>query len=195
MRFDAGHIIGDLWLIFVLYWFVSALRLNRMRAREPIRQRLSYVLPLIAALAVVNWGDARFSFLGRRFIPGASWIVNAGVLVTAAGIAFAIWARYHIGRYWSGSVSLREGHQLIRRGPYACIRHPIYTGILLASAGTVVALGTYRLLAVFLILLAGFVMKAKREEALLSREFGAAFEEHHRQTGFFLPRLSQRPST
>jgi protein-S-isoprenylcysteine O-methyltransferase Ste14 len=193
MRFDAGHIIGDLWLIFVLYWFVSALRLNRMRAREPIRQRLTYVLPILAALAIVNWGDSQFPFFGRRFIPDANWIVNAGVLITATGIAFAIWARYHIGRFWSGSISLREGHQLIRSGPYARIRHPIYTGILVASAGTVVALGTYRFLAVFFILLAGFVMKAKREEALLSREFGAAFDEHRRQTGFFLPRLSQHP--
>lgn len=193
MRLDAGHIIGDLWLIFVLYWLVSALRLNRMRVREPIRQRLSYVLPLLAAVAIVNWGDSQFPFFGQRFIPRVSWIVDAGVLITAAGIAFAIWARYHIGRFWSASISLREGHQLIRSGPYARIRHPIYTGILLAAAGTALAFGTYRFLVVFFIVLAGFTMKAKREEALLSREFGAAFEEHRRQTGFFLPRLSQPP--
>jgi len=185
----AGRAIVDLWLIFALYWFVSALRLNRMRKREPLLQRLSYVLPLLAALAVVYWGDTQFPFLARRMIPGARWIAGTGIALTAAGIGFAIWARYHIGRYWSGSVSLREGHQLVRSGPYARIRHPIYTGILTGLAGTFVALGTYRELVVFLIIWAGFVMKSCREEALLSGEFGAAFDEHRRQTGFFLPRF------
>jgi protein-S-isoprenylcysteine O-methyltransferase Ste14 len=193
MMRGTGHLIGDLWLIFTLYWFVSAWRVNRMRAREPLLQRLTYVLPVLAALVLVYWGDAQFPFLGRRIIPGVPWIADAGVAITAAGVAFAIWARNHIGRYWSGSVSLREGHQLIRSGPYSRIRHPIYTGILLALVGTVVALGTYRELTILLIVLAGFVVKAKREEALLSREFGAAFDEHRRQTGFFLPRLSPPP--
>jgi protein-S-isoprenylcysteine O-methyltransferase Ste14 len=189
MNFGAGHLLVDLWLIFALYWFVSAFRLNRMRSREPLLQRLTYVLPLLVALAIVYWGDTAFPFLGRRIIPRVWWVADAGVAFTAAGIGFAIWARYHIGRYWSGSVSLREGHQLIRSGPYAWIRHPIYTGILAGLLGGVVALGTYRELVILLIVLAGFVMKAQREEALLSGEFGAAFDEHRRQTGFFLPRF------
>jgi protein-S-isoprenylcysteine O-methyltransferase Ste14 len=101
-----------------------------------------------------------------------------------------MWARIHIGKYWSGSVSLHEGHQLIRTGPYARIRHPIYTGILLALAGVILLDGRYIALAAFALFLAGLTVKAKMEEALLSGEFGAAFDEHRRQTGFFLPRLS-----
>jgi len=105
-------------------------------------------------------------------------------------LAFSIWARQHIGRYWSSSVSIRADHQLIRTGPYARIRHPIYTGILVAVAGTILADGHYAGLAALAIVIAGLSWKASREENLLRREFGPAFEEHKRLTGFFLPRLS-----
>jgi protein-S-isoprenylcysteine O-methyltransferase Ste14 len=105
-------------------------------------------------------------------------------------VAFAIWARHHIGRFWSASVALKTGHELIRSGPYRRIRHPIYTGILLALAGTTLAVGRYRGIVAFAIILASLIRKSKQEEALLAGQFGPAFEEHRRQTGFFLPRLS-----
>ena len=111
-----------------------------------------------------------------------------GALATAAGVAFAIWARRHIGRNWSGQITIRQEHELIRTGPYARIRHPIYTGLLLALLGTAIAIGEYRAIIAFAVIAIGFVVKAKREESLLTKEFGPAFDEHRRQTGFFLPR-------
>ena len=86
-------------------------------------------------------------------------------------------------------MALREGHQLIRTGPYARIRHPIYSGALLALAGTCPLIGTYRAVILFGLILAGFTIKAKKEEALLSGEFGPGFDEHRSHTGFFLPRV------
>jgi len=111
-----------------------------------------------------------------------------GALATAAGVAFAIWARRHIGRNWSGQITIRQEHELIRTGPYARIRHPSYTGLLLALAGTAIAIGEYRAIVAFAVIAIGFVVKAKREESLLTKEFGQAFDEHRQQTGFFLPR-------
>jgi protein-S-isoprenylcysteine O-methyltransferase Ste14 len=105
-------------------------------------------------------------------------------------VAFAISARWHIGGNWSANVTIKEDHKLIRTGPYAHIRHPIYTGILLAALGTVIAIGEYRGLASLVLLTVGFIFKAKRKEDFLSSEFGAAFEEHKRHTEFFLPRFS-----
>ncbi|HYL46878.1 MAG TPA: isoprenylcysteine carboxylmethyltransferase family protein, partial [Candidatus Limnocylindrales bacterium] len=96
----------------------------------------------------------------------------------------------HLGKYWSAEVTIRSGHELIRTGPYAHIRHPIYTGILLALVGTVLVIGEYRALAALAIAVIGFVRKAKKEESFLEGQFGAAFEEHRRLTGFFLPRFS-----
>ena len=87
-------------------------------------------------------------------------------------------------------MQIKEGHELIRSGPYARIRHPIYTGILLATIGTALAIGEYRGLLAVGMLLTGFIRKARKEESFLAAEFGAAFDEHRRRTGFFLPRIS-----
>ena len=158
--------------------------------REPADEQLARFLVLGTAFTLLYSGDPRLGFLNDRLLPYRDWIRALGAGLTVAGVAFAIWARYHIGQYWSGSVSLKAEHKLIRTGPYAHIRHPIYTGILLALAGTTLVIGRYRAVVALVIWLLGFIWKARREEALLSGEFGAAFEEHKRVTGFFLPRFS-----
>lgn len=190
MRLTPHHIVRDLWIVFAVYWLAGSLTVNKMRKREPVLQRLSYVLIVLVGLFLLFGAGARFGFLNRTFVEPQSWIGALAVSLTALGIGFAIWARHHIGRYWSGSVSLREGHQLIRTGPYSHIRHPIYAGILVAVAGTLLLGRRYIDLAAFAVVLLGLTVKAKREEALLAGEFGAAFEEHRRHTGFFLPRFS-----
>jgi len=106
----------------------------------------------------------------------------------AAGVAIAFWARWHLGANWSGVVTLKEGHELIRTGPYRTIRHPIYTGILLAMLGSAIAVGEIRGLLAVAIAWLSFYTKARREESLLTQEFGERFAEHLRRTGMFLPR-------
>ena len=135
-------------------------------------------------------GTFRFGVLSRRFLPDESWIAWLSALLTLVGVLFAIWARYTIGKEWSGEVQIKENHQLIRSGPYAHIRHPIYTGILLSLAGTALAVGEYRAIVGVTLFLIGFVRKAKKEECFLAGEFGSAFDEHRRHTGFFLPRFT-----
>ena len=187
---DPGNLVGAAWLVFVLYWIFASLSVNRIRKRESAGSRFARWAAIIATLVLLNTNSGSVGFLGRRFIPWSPLLPRAGAALTWAGIAFAIWARYHIGRYWSGSVALKVGHELIRTGPYAHIRHPIYTGILLALAGTALAIGRYTALLAFALLLADLIWKSKKEEALLSQEFGPAFEEHRSHTGFFLPRFS-----
>jgi protein-S-isoprenylcysteine O-methyltransferase Ste14 len=190
MYFDWDFAIEAPWVIFLVYWFVASTRVNKMARREPRGALLARILIMVAAFSLLYDEDLRLGVLNRRFIPWTPWIFFAGAALTWAGVAFAIWARYHIGRYWSSTVALRADHQLIRTGPYARIRHPIYTGILLALAGTALAIGRYRAIVAFAILLAGFIWKSRKEEALLAGEFGPAFDEHRRHTGFFLPRFS-----
>ena len=105
-------------------------------------------------------------------------------------MAIAFWARWHLGANWSGVVTLKEGHELIRTGPYRNIRHPIYTGILLALFGTVVATGEVRGLLAVAIAWLSFYWKARREESFLSLEFGEKFAAHAKQTGMFLPKFA-----
>jgi len=188
--FAAGNIIRDAWIIWVVWWVVAAFSVNRMKQREPVFDLVLRWGVMILAFELLFRSNARPGFLNGRFAPHTAAVADAGATITCLGLAFSIWARQHIGRYWSSSVSIRADHQLIRTGPYARIRHPIYTGILVAVAGTILADGHYAGLAALAIVIAGLSWKASREENLLRREFGPAFEEHKRLTGFFLPRLS-----
>ena len=121
-----------------------------------------------AVFALLYSADPRFGALNRRFLPpDPPAIEYAGVALTAAGVGFAIWARAHLGKYWSGDVTIRQEHRLIRSGPYQFIRHPIYSGMLLALVGSVLVIGEYRALLGFAIILLGFVKKARKEESFL----------------------------
>jgi protein-S-isoprenylcysteine O-methyltransferase Ste14 len=190
MELNAGNVIEAAWIIWIVWWLVAATRLNAMKKREPASEWLLRWILMVVAFELLFRSGAYLGDLNNRFVPRNTLVRDAGAVLTCAGLAFSIWARQHIGRYWSSTVSLRADHQLIRTGPYSRIRHPIYTGILLALAGTVLADGHYRAIVAFVIILAGFIWKARQEENLLTREFGPAFEEHKRLTGFFLPRLS-----
>ncbi len=179
------------WYTLALYWLISAFHRKTTKKHEGYIQRMGYIL----IMAVSFWflfrpETGRYPILGIKFIPrGLAWAWMA-VGITAAGVALAIWARWHLGTNWSGLVTLKEGHELIRTGPYRFIRHPIYTGILIALFGTLVENGEMRSLVALAMVWLSFYIKARREESFLSQEFGPAFEEHRRHTGMFLPKFS-----
>ena len=182
--------INALWVLFGVYWLVSAFKRKKTKQRESWSQRFRYSLPLLVALYLLSRPEAHYGWLGARFVPASDAVGWAGVLLTAAGVAIAFWARWHLGANWSGVVTLKEGHELIRTGPYRTIRHPIYTGILLALLGTAVAVGEVRGLLALAIAWLSFYIKARREESFLTQEFGPGFAEHRRHTGMFLPHFS-----
>lgn len=181
------------WMIFGLYWLASALNRKATKKRETHFQRLGYSLPLAVAFYFLFRPEAHYGWLGVRFVPAGPVSQWLGVAITAAGVAVAIWARWHLGSNWSGIVTLKEGHELIRSGPYRAIRHPIYTGILMALFGSSVTLGEVRGLIAIVVGLFFFYVKARREESFLAEEFGPAFTEHQRKTGMFLPRFPISP--
>jgi protein-S-isoprenylcysteine O-methyltransferase Ste14 len=120
-----------------------------------------------------------------RTIPGAI----LGVACTWTGIGLAIWARYHLAEYWSARITIKEGHQLIRTGPYARLRHPIYTGLILATIGSALVIDHWRCVLGVLLVTVGYCFKARREEAMLGQQFGEAFQEHRKHTGFLFPKF------
>ncbi len=181
--------INALWILFGLYWFISALKRKKTKQRETWSQRFRYLLPLIAASYLLVRPEAHYGWLGARVVPASPAVEWIGVQLTAAGVAVALWARWHLGANWSGVITLKEGHELIRTGPYRTIRHPIYTGILLALFGTAVAIGEMRGLLAVAIAWLSFYWKARREESFLTQEFGEKFEAHAKQTGMFLPKI------
>lgn len=177
------------WLVFFLYWAISALSSKVAKKSESRAERLKRMIPLTAAYLLLFYKATPLGGLNKRFVRDSSYAALIGVTLTAAGVAFAIWARWHLGANWSAIVSIREQHELIRSGPYRRVRHPIYAGMLLAMAGTALVLGEVRGLLAFAITLFAFYSKARKEEAWLKREFGENFEAHRQQTGMFLPKI------
>jgi protein-S-isoprenylcysteine O-methyltransferase len=127
--------------------------------------------------------------LNVRFLPDARAATLAGLAVTAVGIGFAFWARFTLGRNWSGTVTIKQDHRLIRRGPYRIVRHPIYCGILLAALGTAIGYGKAPCLIGVAITLAGFRAKWKTEERFLEEQFGAPYVQYRQEVKAVVPGL------
>jgi protein-S-isoprenylcysteine O-methyltransferase Ste14 len=127
--------------------------------------------------------------LKGHFLPRSLELAIVGVVLTWVGIGLAVWARYHLAEYWSARITIKEDHQLIRTGPYARLRHPIYTGLITATVGSAVVIDRWRCVLGVCLVVLGYCLKAGREEAMLSQKFGEAFREHKKHTGFLIPRL------
>jgi protein-S-isoprenylcysteine O-methyltransferase Ste14 len=158
-----------LWVAFLVSWYAAMLWTARAVARTSWTSRL---------------GDfaAYFVGFGLLFTPAAGvpalWaepppLAYALLAIQAGFFAFAWWARIHLGRLWSGMITLREGHRVVDSGPYGLVRHPIYTGFIGAAwASALVTPSSAKLLGAA-VLTAQMVWKAKREETFLRRELGA----------------------
>jgi protein-S-isoprenylcysteine O-methyltransferase Ste14 len=177
------------WYVFGGYWAITWLRVKRTKAREKSADRLATIAVVVMAYVLLfeNW--LSIGPLRLRFAPQEGWIAWAGIGLTWVGVVIAVWARYCIGEYWSARVALKEGHQLIRSGPYAFVRHPIYTGMFLAAAGAALVVGEWRGIVAVALLLAAHSRKALREESFLAKEFGDEYTSYRRSTGFLFPRL------
>ncbi|HST07498.1 MAG TPA: isoprenylcysteine carboxylmethyltransferase family protein, partial [Gemmatimonadaceae bacterium] len=121
----------------------------------------------------------------------AAWKESCGVALVALGLAYSLWARKQLGTLWSGAVTLKQEHAIVRTGPYAITRHPIYTGLLLALAGTVLVRNDIEGLVGCALIAIGVVIKVRREEGLLTHHFGDAYVAYRAE----VPRLVPRPWT
>jgi len=175
------------WMVLASVWLLMAFAIKRAKQREGIQERLQYILLLVGGFWLLFGRTAPWPWLYFRMLPAVPVIWWTGLILTAVGVAIAIWARLSLGSNWSGTVTLKENHELIRKGLYSQIRHPIYTGILLGVIGSGMIQGELRDLLGFCLLFFSLFIKAKREEAFLFQEFGSTFTEHQRHTGMFLP--------
>jgi protein-S-isoprenylcysteine O-methyltransferase Ste14 len=121
--------------------------------------------------------------------PHRAWIDWIGVVITSLGFAMTYWARAVLGGNWSANVTIKEDHELIRTGPYRFVRHPIYTGLLLAGIGTTLVLNQYRGFFAVVLLWISFTVKRLKEEQFMRRQFGAQYMEYAHATGAILPKL------
>jgi protein-S-isoprenylcysteine O-methyltransferase Ste14 len=175
------------WGVFWVVWLVAAAGASRPVETEAPLGRLAH-LGLFAVAFVLLFTDA---FAGtvlfyRIFAPSVETRA-AGLVLELAGLAFALVARFFLGRNWSGTVTIKENHQLIRRGPYRFVRHPIYTGILFGVVGTGVLVAEWRSIAAVVAILLAYAVKIPREEAFMKKAFGAQYEEYRRRVKALIP--------
>jgi protein-S-isoprenylcysteine O-methyltransferase Ste14 len=181
------HLILALWLAWALFWVVSARGAKTTRRRESAASRFAHVFPLTVGGVLLAWHDIPVPWLALRLWPRSLAAYWCGVALIALGLAFAVWARVHLGRNWSGTVSVKEGHELIRSGPYAWVRHPIYTGILAAVLGTAITSGTVRGALAVVIILAALVRKLRIEEGFMRDTFPGEYQRYCAEVPALIP--------
>jgi protein-S-isoprenylcysteine O-methyltransferase Ste14 len=172
------------WVVWSIYWFFPASATKRTQWSEGWIGRAQHLLPAAAGYTLIFHG-------GRPWIYGSlfdsTWPRDVGAVMTIAGLLFAVWGGRHLGQYWSGIITLKEGHRLIRTGPYRFVRHPLYTGFLTAVLGTALAVRTGDAMIGFVIMLVAYLIKIRREESLLTREFGDEYVQFRREVPMLVP--------
>jgi protein-S-isoprenylcysteine O-methyltransferase Ste14 len=161
------------WLIWWGSWMAAALWSDRSVNRPAAQHQILYRV-LAGIGAILLFGMYRMSPATElrvwRTPDGIAWAMVAVVL---AGLLFTWWARIHLGRLWSSNVSRKADHHVVDSGPYGIVRHPIYTGIILATAATAVIRGTAASWLGFAVMTLGWYIKARMEEAFLRDQLGA----------------------
>jgi protein-S-isoprenylcysteine O-methyltransferase Ste14 len=178
-----------IWALLLLYWLWSARTAKRSALHEPLWQRLLlYWLPLVAAVLLLGPGEwFGRSLLREQFVPHSFAAQTCGLVLCLAGAGLAIWSRRVLGTNWSSEVQLKENHELIERGPYRIIRHPIYLGLLTLFLGNAILVGDWRGLLAVAIVFASFWRKLRVEERWLGRNFGRSYQDYVRRTHALLP--------
>jgi protein-S-isoprenylcysteine O-methyltransferase Ste14 len=182
-------LIPALWAAWLVYWSISSTDVKKVDRRESAASRLSYSVPLLFAGLLLAAPSKAGGMLYERFLPVSVAPFWIGSAVLAAGLAFSVWARRHLGRNWSGFVTIKRDHELIRSGPYRLVRHPIYTGLLLAFAGSAIARAEWRGVLAVLFALAAFWRKLTIEERWLTGVFGAEYEAYRAEVPALVPFL------
>jgi protein-S-isoprenylcysteine O-methyltransferase Ste14 len=189
---EAFRVASRAWAIWVIWWLAMAFFSKSTKRREPAVERIEHLIPAILGFFLIFREGLDWGGLTRPIFPDEVRLMLAGVIGTIVGLLFTVWARLALGSNWSGSVTIKTNHQLIRRGPYRYVRHPIYTGMLTALLSTAVTQRLLSGLLGFVIVLFALYRKARREEAFLAQEFGESYTQYRQHTGMFLPRILEQ---
>jgi protein-S-isoprenylcysteine O-methyltransferase Ste14 len=175
------------WGIWCGIWAIASRNVKKTVQHETSLSRLANTAPIWLAAILLAFPDRWLGPLAIPLLPsGPAWYW-IGAVLTLVGLGFAVWARYHIGRNWSGVVTVKEDHMLIRSGPYAIVRHPIYTGLLLAFIGTAVGRGRLGGLLAVAFMLYAVLRRVQVEEKWMTEAFGSAYDDYRTTTPGLLP--------
>jgi protein-S-isoprenylcysteine O-methyltransferase Ste14 len=176
------------WISFLLYWqVIKAVSTKTTHRFEPAASRILRVLLFLIAIVLLSIPHIPLPWLNDQLWSRGIWPFWIGAAVTLGGLVFAVWARKHLGTNWSRSVTTKQDHELIAAGPYAVIRHPIYTGILSGFLGTAIALTQVRGFIAFALVFLAFLARLRMEEKWMRPQFGETYAIYVHQTAALVP--------
>src|SRR5580658_4591191 len=175
------------WILFFLYWQIKAANTKSTQRLEPAASRILRVIIFLIAIVLLSTTRIPLPWLYLQLWPVGFWPFWLGAAVTIAGLLFAVWAREHLGRNWSRSVTIKQDHELIATGPYAVVRHPIYTGILTGFLGMAIAISQVRGFIVFVLIFVVFWFKFRVEEKWMRTQFGERYAAYAGKTAALVP--------
>ena len=182
-------LLSLIWFAWVVSWVVAAFWSGRTKTHVPTWDSWIYRLPILLGAIFLMPLTARVLGAGPLYDLG-NWGTYLLALVTVFGISFTWWARIHLGRFWSNAITHKEDHRIIDTGPYGMVRHPIYTGLIIAILATGIAVGTWTALLGALFICFGEWQKARMEEGFLSVELGQeAYRSYSRRVPMIVPFL------
>jgi protein-S-isoprenylcysteine O-methyltransferase Ste14 len=178
-------IIALCWAVFIIYWGVSALNVKRTLKRRAdwIRFAIAVVVVLGVALLRSRTGRA----IDPVVLPKTVALRLLADALAVAGVAILVWARTILGSNWSSAVTLKENHELIQHGPYAYVRHPIYSGLMLLGLGTAVHYATLGGFVLLVLVWVGFAMKMRQEELLMTEHFPDRYPAYRARVKAIVP--------
>jgi protein-S-isoprenylcysteine O-methyltransferase Ste14 len=180
------------WIAFLLYWQIikaAASETKTTQRLEPTASRIMRALAFLIVIVLLSTNRIPLPWLYRQLWPSGLWPFWIGAVVTVGGLLFAVWARRHLGSNWSRAVTIKQGHELITTGPYALVRHPIYTGILTGFLGTAIALSQVRGFIGFVLVLLALWAKLRMEEEWMRSQFGETYATYAHHTAALVPYL------
>jgi protein-S-isoprenylcysteine O-methyltransferase Ste14 len=178
-----------IWLTFIIYWQIAAPGAKATQRLESAASRIARSVLFFAAMALFLLPHIPVPWLYWHFLPAGLPAFYSGAVITVAGLLFSVWARRHIGANWSRSVTIKENHELITSGPYALVRHPIYTGLLTALLGSAIALTQFRGLIAFALFFISLWYKLRLEEKWMRAQFGETYISYSRRVAALVPFL------
>jgi protein-S-isoprenylcysteine O-methyltransferase Ste14 len=182
-----NYLVPALWLGWGIYWIISASDVKVTERRESVASRLAHLVPLGVAAVLMGRSGLPIPWLYIRFLQETALGYFLGAILVACGLGFSVWARVVLGRNWSGTVTLKQGHELIRHGPYRWVRHPIYSGLLLAFLGMALACGQWRGVLALGIVFAALWGKLRHEERWMSEAFAQEYAKYRSEVAALIP--------
>lgn len=178
-----------IWAAFLIYWLVKSVGIKSTLRLESVLSRILRALTMLAAIVLLSTDSIPLAWLNRPVWQQGFWPFWLGAAITVGGLLFSVWAREHLAGNWSHSVTIKQDHELITSGPYAVVRHPIYTGILTGFLGLAIAISQVRGFVALVVIFLGFWSKLSIEEQWMRSQFGETYSEYVRRTAALVPYL------